>query len=56
MAGVGVATIRRMEAVDGLVPGNVESAVRIRTALENAGVEFLEQGDKGPGVQLSARL
>ena len=52
LAGVGVATIRRMEAVDGLVPGNLESAVRIRNALENAGVQFIDQGEKGPGIQL----
>lgn len=55
-AGVGVATIRRMEAVDGVVPGNVESAMRIRGALEKAGIQFIEQGDKGPGVQLSKPL
>jgi transcriptional regulator with XRE-family HTH domain len=52
VANVGLSTVRRMEAVDGLVSGNIESAVRVRNALENAGVEFIEQGDKGPGAQL----
>ena len=51
-AKVSLSTIRRMEAVDGLVPGNLESAVRIRNALENAGVQFIDQGEKGPGIQL----
>jgi predicted transcriptional regulator len=52
IAEVGVATIRRMEAVDGIVPGNIETASRIRSALENSGVEFIDQGKKGPGVIL----
>ena len=56
LAQVGVATVRRMEAVDGLVPGNLESAARIRNALENAGVEFIEQDERGPGVRIQKRL
>jgi ribosome-binding protein aMBF1 (putative translation factor) len=51
-AKVGLSTVRRMEAVDGIVPGNIESAMRIKEALEKAGVRFIDQADKGPGVML----
>jgi transcriptional regulator with XRE-family HTH domain len=52
IAEVGLSTVRRMEAVDGIVSGNIETATRIRNALENSGVEFIDQGKKGPGVIL----
>jgi transcriptional regulator with XRE-family HTH domain len=52
VAEVGLSTVRRMEAVDGVVPGNIVSAMRIRSALENSGVEFIDQGKRGPGVIL----
>jgi hypothetical protein len=51
-AKVGLSTVRRMEAVDGIVPGNIESAMRIKDALEKAGIRFIDQTDKGPGVML----
>jgi hypothetical protein len=57
LAKVGVATIRRMEAVDGLVPGNVETASRIRDALVDAGIIFIEQDEEGgAGVRLKRPL
>lgn len=57
LARVGVATVRRMEAVDGLVPGNVETAARVRNALEGAGIIFIDATeDSGAGVRLRKHL
>jgi transcriptional regulator with XRE-family HTH domain len=52
IAGVHVATIRRLEAATG-VRGAAETLVKMQKALEEAGIEFIpaEEG-KGPGVRL----
>jgi hypothetical protein len=47
---LGVATIRRAEAVDGPVPITVANADTIVRAFEEAGIEFIK-GD-APGVRL----
>lgn len=51
-AGIGVATIRRLELVDGVPSSNVKTLQSIRRALEAAGVEFIGTPDHGPGVRL----
>jgi len=52
-AGVGHSTVRRMENVEGVVSGHIESVIRIRNALEEAGVIFIEQDEEGgAGVRL----
>ncbi len=51
-SGVGVATIRRMEVLDGVPSGQIRSLAAIQSALEAAGVEFLGTPDDGPGVRL----
>ena len=51
-AEVGVATIRRMEVLDGVPAGNVKTLVAIQQALEDAGIEFIGSPDYGPGVRL----
>jgi hypothetical protein len=51
-AEVGVATIRRMEVLDGVPAGNVKTLVAIQRALEDAGIEFIGSPDDGPGVRL----
>ena len=51
-AEVGVATIRRMEVLDGVPAGNVKTLVAIQQALEDAGIEFIGSPDDGPGVRL----
>jgi len=57
LAGIGVATLRRVEAVRDEISGNARSILRIQRALEEAGVEFIDQDDvKGPGVRLRAPL
>ena len=51
-AEVGVATIRRMEVLDGLPAGNVKTLIAIQHALEGAGIEFIGSPDDSPGVRL----
>ena len=49
-------TIRRMEASDGVVRGNVESLMKLIAALDRAGIELINEGatsgDGGRGVRL----
>jgi transcriptional regulator with XRE-family HTH domain len=53
-ASVGVATIRRIETGRGMAGGNMRTLWKIRSALEDAGVKFLDQStSSGPGVRLS---
>jgi len=52
---VHLATVQRMERCEGHVRGNIASLVKIRDALEGAGVEFLGDGETC-GVRLRARV
>jgi hypothetical protein len=49
---VGVATIRRVEVVDGEIPVTSANEAALRGALEAAGVEFIEENGGGVGVRL----
>ncbi|QDW36506.1 helix-turn-helix transcriptional regulator [Bradyrhizobium sp. KBS0727] len=49
LADLSVPTIQRMEASDGVVRGNVDSLMKLISALENAGIELIN-----PGVTSSA--
>jgi transcriptional regulator with XRE-family HTH domain len=51
-AGVSIPTIKRLEAQDGPLGGRNETGSKIRSALESAGVEFLDDNGGGPGVRL----
>ena len=51
-SGVGIATIKRMEVMDGVPAGNVKTLIAIQQALEDAGIEFIGSPDDGPGVRL----
>jgi predicted transcriptional regulator len=51
-ADVSVPTIKRLEAQDGPLGGRNETGRKIRSALEAAGVEFIEENGGGPGVRL----
>jgi len=44
MANVGIATINRIERVDELPSVNVKTLARVRAALEERGVEFINAG------------
>ena len=49
---VGVATIRRVEVMDGPIPVTPANEGALRSALEAAGVEFIDENGGGPGVRL----
>jgi hypothetical protein len=49
---VGVATIRRVEVMDGDIPVTSANEAALRNALEAAGIEFIDQNGGGPGVRL----
>src|SRR5260370_31913551 len=56
LAGLSVPTIQRMESSDGVVRGNVDSLMKLVSALENAGIELINPGlastAGGRGVRL----
>ena len=47
-SGVGIATIRRLERMNGPINARFETVARIKRALEQAGIEFV--GEPCPGV------
>ena len=49
---VGVATIRRYEATEGIPDGRVGPLLKVKQTLEAAGIEFLGDPTSNPGVQL----
>jgi len=53
-AGVGIQTIMRFEARDGVPPSRSSTLMDIRAALEAAGIEFVGTPDDGPGIRLRA--
>lgn len=52
ISGVGVATIRRLELVDGVPSSNARTLDALQKALKAAGVEFIGTPENGPGVRL----
>lgn len=51
-AQIGSATVKRIEARPGIVSGTMDTAVRLKGALEAAGIEFIGSPGDGPGVRL----
>jgi transcriptional regulator with XRE-family HTH domain len=58
LSGLSLPTIQRMEASDGVVRGNVDSLMKLVTALHEAGIELIAEGavssEGGRGVRLMA--
>jgi transcriptional regulator with XRE-family HTH domain len=58
LSGLSSMTIQRMEASDGIVRGNVDSLMKVVSALEDAGIELIAEGAAsgggGRGVRLKA--
>jgi len=56
LADLSVPTIQRMEASDGVIRGNVDSLMKLVSALENAGIELINPGitssSGGRGVRI----
>ena len=57
LSGLSVPTIQRMEASESMVRGNVDSLVKLITALEAAGIQLIDEGAVsnagGRGVRLA---
>ena len=54
-ANVGLSSIRRIEAFEGVPESSVKVLNAIQKALEAAGVEFLGSPEDGPGVRLKPK-
>jgi len=55
-AKVGIVTVRRLEAEDGPVMGNVSTVLRIQEAFEREGIRFIEDAATGAiGVSLEKK-
>jgi hypothetical protein len=52
---VSVATIRRVEVMDGQIPVTSANEAALRTALEAAGIEFIDENGGGLGVRFKKR-
>ena len=53
-SGVGVATIKRIEACKGVPSAHVKTLDQITRAMSQAGVEFVGTPDDRPGVRLKS--
>ena len=51
-SGVGVATIKRIEATDGLPSANTRTLDALIKALETLGIEFIGGPNNAPGLRL----
>src|SRR5437667_4032614 len=60
LADLSVPTIQRMEASDGVIRGNVDSLMKLVSALDRAGIELINPGvpstNGGRGVRLRAHV
>ena len=54
-ANVSLPTIKRLEAAEGLLGGRQSTAQKIQTALEKAGIQFIDENGGGPGVRIRKR-
>jgi hypothetical protein len=51
-AAVGIQTIKRFEAVDGVPPSRSSTLLDVKAALESAGIEFTGSPGKNPGITI----
>ena len=51
-ADLSIPIIKRLEAQDGPLGGRNITESKIRSALQNAGIEFIDENGGGPGVRL----
>jgi transcriptional regulator with XRE-family HTH domain len=56
-AGIGLATLRRIEQNEGIVKGNFSTIIKIQKVLEQAGIHFTddEAGEIGVRLQMTKR-
>ncbi len=55
-SGLSLPTIQRMEASDGVIRGNVDSLMKLTTALADAGVELIGENAASTGGGRGVRL
>ena len=55
-AGLSLPTIQRMEASAGNVRGNVDSLIKLIRALDDAGIELIQEGATSQGGGRGVRL
>ena len=51
-SGLALSTIKRMESNDGPVRGHSANVWKVKRAIEDAGIEFIDENGGGPGVRL----
>ena len=56
LAGLSVPTIQRMEASDGVIRGNVDSLMKLISALDASGIVLLGEGATSDGGGRGVRL
>lgn len=54
-AGISVETVKRIERSTGVASAHYQTIEAIRRALEEAGVEFINENGGGPGVRLKKK-
>lgn len=54
-ARISIPTLKRMEASEGYATGMINNVTAVRSALESAGVLFIDSNGNGPGVRLRDR-
>ncbi len=53
-SGLALSTIKRMEGERGPLRSSAGNVLKVRQALEDAGVIFIDADEEGPGVRLKA--
>jgi len=55
LSGVSISTVKRLEAAEGSLGGRLDTAHKLQSALEDGGIQFIEENGGGPGVRLRKR-
>jgi transcriptional regulator with XRE-family HTH domain len=55
-AGVGLATLRRIEQNEGIVKGNFSTILKLQKTLEQSGIHFTEDDAGDIGVRLKTKI
>jgi transcriptional regulator with XRE-family HTH domain len=53
-AGVGLQTVKRFEAAEGIPPSRSSTLLDVRKALESAGIEFIGTPEQNPGIRVKS--
>jgi transcriptional regulator with XRE-family HTH domain len=56
ISGLSVPTIQRMEASEEMIRGNVDSLMKLVSALDAAGIELIRDGAASPGGGRGVRM